>query len=503
MKYSVGRWVKQDFLSAPQRVTLDGGNAIAPRYRGKDALKHAQKEVKHLSGLFSVNAITPATLDGIEEHLSCGEAMSFLHFACHGEAGTEGDAGMGIVLEQDEFLDDVTLRGMSAFKKAFGKASPFVFMNACEVARQKPALTGVGGLAPTFLIIGAAAVLAPLWTVKDDIAFAVAKEFYTAAKAQPDKPFAEILRDIRARAYRSPYEDSWAAYVFYGDPLRRRRDCTMTARLRALQVRFETAWQRFKQTDDPQEYLKLRSEFLQLAGDAQDEEEVHFAAASAAAECLYFVRQDNQDDAVRRAVLVEILKLHMVAAKAARPAYVQFFPRFLSVLRSVLADAFTEPWSGLEAALAGVLLKAIASEIEPKLPVGVRPGRDLPQQLNYVETFADLGFRYGSTDAALRRLQTAVEAEPRRLSVARGPPVVRTDRQQPAGRRGSGGHAQRAGIALSRSRRRSCSRRACSSISSADSKSRCRPIHACGNWSARRCASSLRQATTRIQPSGD
>ena len=37
----------------------------------------------------------------------------------------------------------------------------------------------------------------------------------------PDRPFAEIIRDIRAKAYdeSAVVEDTYAAYCFYGDPL--------------------------------------------------------------------------------------------------------------------------------------------------------------------------------------------------------------------------------------------------------------------------------------------
>jgi hypothetical protein len=56
--------------------------------------------------------------------------------------------------------------------------------------------------------------------VKDSIAHEVAVEFYTEALANPKRPFADILRDIRAKAYADDAgEDTYAAYCFYGDPL--------------------------------------------------------------------------------------------------------------------------------------------------------------------------------------------------------------------------------------------------------------------------------------------
>ena len=40
---------------------------------------------------------------------------------------------------------------------------------------------------------------------------------------EPDTPFAEILRDIRAQAYSGNAEDTYAAYCFYGSPLAKRK----------------------------------------------------------------------------------------------------------------------------------------------------------------------------------------------------------------------------------------------------------------------------------------
>jgi hypothetical protein len=62
--------------------------------------------------------------------------------------------------------------------------------------------------------------VAPLWSVKDTIAHEIAMDFYTRAKDDKSTPFAEILRQQRAKAYDPAIaEDTYAAYCFYGDPL--------------------------------------------------------------------------------------------------------------------------------------------------------------------------------------------------------------------------------------------------------------------------------------------
>jgi hypothetical protein len=61
----------------------------------------------------------------------------------------------------------------------------------------------------SLLRMGACAVIAPTWTVEDRIAHAVAQEFYSALLTDPKRPFADILRQIRSRAYTAPgSEDS-------------------------------------------------------------------------------------------------------------------------------------------------------------------------------------------------------------------------------------------------------------------------------------------------------
>ena len=48
----------------------------------------------------------------------------------------------------------------------------------------------------------------------------VAEEIYRQAIASPGRPLADVLAELRARSYeRDPFDDSWAAYCLFGDPL--------------------------------------------------------------------------------------------------------------------------------------------------------------------------------------------------------------------------------------------------------------------------------------------
>ena len=88
------------------------------------------------------------------------------------------------------------------------------------LGRPVPGLIGTGGFAQAFTDMGACAVVAPLWSVKDGLAHEIAMKFYESARDRRDVPFAEVLREFRAKAYDpNNAEDTYAAYCFYGDPL--------------------------------------------------------------------------------------------------------------------------------------------------------------------------------------------------------------------------------------------------------------------------------------------
>ena len=72
------------------------------------------------------------------------------------------------------------------------------------------------GFANSFIQMGASAVVAPLWAVQDTVALDVTQTFYPLVLK--GVPFAEVMKQIRAKAYAQAI-DSYAAYCFYGDPM--------------------------------------------------------------------------------------------------------------------------------------------------------------------------------------------------------------------------------------------------------------------------------------------
>jgi hypothetical protein len=215
-EFAIGRWVTSQYDSPPQKIAISQTYIVAPQYPPERKLAKAEEEVQTVKDCFSpAEIITPALVVNIAGKLApCDTTL--LHFVCHGKSGFP----QSIALEQDkEELSCWQLAALDDFTSSFSKARTFVFLNACEVGRTIPSLVGVGGFGNAFVDIGASGVIAPLWSVEDNIAHQVAENFYASVKKDPSTPFADILRGIRQNAYTGAAEDTWAAYCFYGDPL--------------------------------------------------------------------------------------------------------------------------------------------------------------------------------------------------------------------------------------------------------------------------------------------
>jgi hypothetical protein len=225
--YAVGRWVCDDNVSPAQVLRLKDCRVVAPVYNGEEVegqvvnpLPYADEEADFVLSKFSGHRIAPALYDTFDADMEAGGA-SLLHFVCHG--AEQSAVAQRMHFEQSQVVSSLQIKGSDSVGAACKKHKPLVFLNACEVGRMQPALVNVGGFAQAFIDQGASAVIAPLWSVKDDIAHIVAKDFYDAIEKSPTRPFAEIIRDIRAKAYQmATVEDTYAAYCFYGDPLARR-----------------------------------------------------------------------------------------------------------------------------------------------------------------------------------------------------------------------------------------------------------------------------------------
>jgi CHAT domain-containing protein len=214
----VGRYVDPGHRSPKQNDSIDASYIMAgTKYRRQKRLQKAEDEAKWVADRFGGTIVTPAQRTQLDKMLK-ERAVGLLHFVAHGRSAP--NAPQQLVLGDDKVFNSLQVSAMRGLKAACEKQAPVVFLNACDVGRQAPSLVGAGGFAAEFIKAGARCVVAPLWSVKDTVAHEVAIEFYQAALDEPSRPFADILKDIRAKSYSAGgAEDTYAAYCFYGDPL--------------------------------------------------------------------------------------------------------------------------------------------------------------------------------------------------------------------------------------------------------------------------------------------
>lgn len=225
--YAVGRCTTSAYTSAPRKIPLSSSLVFAPNYPepgpddGRPApLAEGAAEAKFVLQCVPGSLIMPAIFDGVEAALQ-RQPASLLHFVCHG--ASNGTATHHLLCEDATPLRYTQIRGSKKIEQFCSANQPLVFLNACEVGRVALALNGSGGFASAFIAAGAAAVIAPLWSVDDSVAHMVAQEFYETAMADRQRPFADILRKIRRKAVDGTANDTFAAYCFYGDPLAAQR----------------------------------------------------------------------------------------------------------------------------------------------------------------------------------------------------------------------------------------------------------------------------------------
>lgn len=209
---TIGRWMlgdEQPIMPPPAGLDVRAMAVVCGIYEGGEwqRLDQAEQEASELQrtyGAVGVNATT-------EDVLAClnGPRADLLHFAVHGtfDPSSQSDA---VVLTDGGHLDEFMVGGAD-FTKA-----PFVFLNACQVGQGRRLLGNCSGLAQSFLERGAAAVVAPLWSVNDELAKDLALGFYQRVFA--GDPVAEVFRDHRRSFGSDSMSATSMAYQLYGHP---------------------------------------------------------------------------------------------------------------------------------------------------------------------------------------------------------------------------------------------------------------------------------------------
>jgi hypothetical protein len=215
----VGRWAlgKKKPKEPPTRVDVKGMAVVRGIYKDMPRLAAAEQEAKDLEQAYQATPVD-AVRDKVLEVLGGSPPASLLHFAVHGIYDPQSSYD-GLVLVDGQYLDPFDISGTPL------AGAPFVFLNACQVGSGREILGSYQGVAAAFLAAGAAAVVAPLWSVSDTIAREIALRFYQQALDGPAA--AELLRAERAAFGPASLSAASLAYQFFGHPaLRLRRAAT-------------------------------------------------------------------------------------------------------------------------------------------------------------------------------------------------------------------------------------------------------------------------------------
>lgn len=212
---NVGRWVmpsgEKPKLPPPAQLNVKTMAVVSGVYDDPDfqPLTQAVQETADLENLYGAVKVN-ADFDQVSKCLQGEPEVELLHFAVHGVYDPKGIQN-GLVLVDKRTLDPFDIKGVNLTR------APFVFLNACQVGSGDKVLGDYAGLAEAFLFAGASGVIAPLWSVKDDLAKQIALDFYlqVAAGRQP----AAVLRSERARFHRESTTATYLAYQFFGHPL--------------------------------------------------------------------------------------------------------------------------------------------------------------------------------------------------------------------------------------------------------------------------------------------
>ena len=212
---AIGRWVlavDHPKLPPPRLVHVDGMIVISGRYDqpGWSRLEAAEAEAAALMAAYGAVGIDAIT-EKVVGCLTGNPAGDVLHFSLHGKYDP-GSAKQGLVLIDGDVIDPLVVKGGSLVR------APLVFLNACQVGTGQETLGDYAGLAESFLFVGAAAVVAPLWSIDDAVASALAERFYSHAFT--GEALAEIVRAERAgfAADQGHHSSTLMAFQFFGHP---------------------------------------------------------------------------------------------------------------------------------------------------------------------------------------------------------------------------------------------------------------------------------------------
>lgn len=214
-RWLAGRRVPADEVRVERLACIEAGSTETARH-----LLYAEAEHELLAGLAVAHGLqdtSPSMTDGkrLRQLLAEG-GTQLLHFVTHGEDHAVLPGEAGLLLADGSMFRASDLEGPLATR--ISEDRPLVFLNACRAGQRGSSLAGPDGWVERWVnVCGCGALIAPLWSVDDEIAFETAKAFYETL--EQGGTFGEAARAARLRGRElEPASPTWMAYAVYAHP---------------------------------------------------------------------------------------------------------------------------------------------------------------------------------------------------------------------------------------------------------------------------------------------
>lgn len=223
VRHSVGRWLAEESSQIRPHIPVHDIRIFASDYQKIDTvetkLPWAEQEATDLVKQYHDKPKAdrcPLLTQQVLDFLTSGKAQ-VLHFSCHGRMDQlDPDASVLILEDNDKGFKPLVVTAQP-IQKGIGKQHPLVFLNACQVGGTGSELRFVTGWPRAFLTMGASAVIAPLWSIGDESARAIAEKFYACVLAESPISLGEALKKVRSQ-FSENKQMTYLAYLLYGDP---------------------------------------------------------------------------------------------------------------------------------------------------------------------------------------------------------------------------------------------------------------------------------------------
>ena len=197
---AIGRWPLSSRRPPPQppgSVTVTERAVVSGKYDrvpNWPRLEAAEAEAEEFASAWPGSKRIDATYAEVRDALRGSPPADLLHFALHGQLSDRAQNGLVLIHRDPANPDQPVPLFLQPEQVRAGdlERTPFVFLNACQVGSGAKVLGDYAGMASAFLAIGASSVVAPLWSIKDDVAHGAAREFYASvltAAAQRPQPW--------------------------------------------------------------------------------------------------------------------------------------------------------------------------------------------------------------------------------------------------------------------------------------------------------------------------